>query len=211
LWCGYNPSWIQRRCPELDTEVTFHRNPASLAYSTRIQCSGCYTSPCSSLWVRLGPTTHNHIVGEPCGSCIDRRAQEIQYEWGQASFDIHVDHDGSRWGQRGRSCGPEGIPKHDRIPTIPDDDETRHPIRGLFVRALSVFVAHVSSSSRQADPQVPSFYTRVWSLVFDLFFSFSLWVFRCELCWLSCWEEVHFRDLLVSWIFSSVLVFSQAI
>jgi hypothetical protein len=39
----------KRRYPKLNTEVTFYRNPASLAYSTRIRCSGCCTSPCSGL------------------------------------------------------------------------------------------------------------------------------------------------------------------
>jgi hypothetical protein len=43
--------------------------------------------------------------------------------------------------------------------------------------ARSVFAAHVSSSSHQADPKIPSFHTRVWSLVFGLFLSFSLQVF----------------------------------
>jgi hypothetical protein len=72
LQCGYNPSRIQSRCPELDTEVTFYRKPASLVYSTRIRCSGCYISPSSTSWARLGPTTRIHIVGEPCGSRIDK-------------------------------------------------------------------------------------------------------------------------------------------
>jgi hypothetical protein len=70
-WSGYNPSRIQRRCHELNTEATFYRNPASLAYSTRIRyCERC-TSSCSSPWVRLGPMVHSHITGDPCGSSID--------------------------------------------------------------------------------------------------------------------------------------------
>jgi hypothetical protein len=82
--------------------------------------------------------------------------------------------------------------EHDRILAVPDSDETEHPVCGLLVRTLSVFVAHVSSSRHQVDPQVPSFHTRVWSLVFGLLLSFSLRVFQCGLCWLSSWEEVHF-------------------
>jgi hypothetical protein len=72
LWCGYNPRRMKRRCSELNTEVTFHRNPASLAYSTRTRCSGRCTSPCSSPWARPGPMTRSHIAGEPCGSRIDK-------------------------------------------------------------------------------------------------------------------------------------------
>jgi hypothetical protein len=139
------------------------------------------------------------------------RDPEIRYGWGQASFDAHLDHDSPGWGQKRRSHRPEGVPKHDRILAIPDSDETGHSVRNLLIRALSVFAAHVSSSSRQADPQVPSFHTWVWSLVFGLLLSFSLWVFWCGSCWLSCWEKVHFGDLSVSWIFSYILVFSQVV
>jgi hypothetical protein len=48
------------------------------------------------------------------------------------------------------------------------------------------FQSSPRTSHRQADPQVPSFHTRVWSLIFGLLLSFSLWVFQCGLCWLSC-------------------------
>jgi hypothetical protein len=47
-------------------------NLASLAYSIRIRCSGCYTFPSSSSWARPGSTTHSHIVGEPYWSRIDK-------------------------------------------------------------------------------------------------------------------------------------------
>jgi hypothetical protein len=73
-----------------------------------------------------------------------------------------------------RSCGPEGVPKHDRIIAVPDGDETGHPVRSLLVRTLSVFTAHITSSSRQADHEVPSFHTRNWSLAFGFLLSFSL-------------------------------------
>jgi hypothetical protein len=58
-----------------------------------------------------------------------------------------------------RSCGPERVPKHDRVLVVPNNDETKHSVRGLFVCVLSVFSAHVSSSSYQEDPHVPSFHT----------------------------------------------------
>jgi hypothetical protein len=79
------------------------------------------------------------------------------------------------------------------------------------VHALSVFTAHIASSSHHADHEVPSFHTRIWSLVFSFLLSFSLWLLWCGLCWLSYWEEVYFWDLSVSWVFSCVLVFSQAV
>jgi hypothetical protein len=69
LWCGSNPNRIQRRCPELNTGDTFHKNPASLAY---IRCSGCYAFPYFCPWARPGPMTCNHIAGEPCGSRIEK-------------------------------------------------------------------------------------------------------------------------------------------
>jgi len=72
LWCDYNPSRIQRRCPELNTEGTFHRNPASLAYSTRIRCSRRCTSSRFCPWARPGPMACSHIAGEPCGPRIDK-------------------------------------------------------------------------------------------------------------------------------------------
>jgi hypothetical protein len=72
LWRGYNPSQIQRRCPKWYIEVTFHRDPASLACSTRIRCSENYTSPWSSMWARPGPMARSHIAREPCGSRIDK-------------------------------------------------------------------------------------------------------------------------------------------
>jgi hypothetical protein len=62
-------SWLD---PKKVSEVTFHRNSASLAYSTRIRCSRRRTSPCFCPWARPGPTTRSHIAAEPCGSCIDK-------------------------------------------------------------------------------------------------------------------------------------------
>jgi hypothetical protein len=60
------------RCPELHTGGTFHRNPPSLAYSTRIPCSRCCTSSRFCSWARLGPTVRSSFDGEPYGSRIDK-------------------------------------------------------------------------------------------------------------------------------------------
>jgi hypothetical protein len=65
----------KKRCPKLNTEVTFHRNSASLAYSTRIRCSERYTSPCFCPWARPGLTTCSHIAIEPCESRIDKQGR----------------------------------------------------------------------------------------------------------------------------------------
>jgi len=53
----------------------------------------------------------------------------------------------------------ERVLQHDWIIDVPDDDETGHLVRGLSVCALSVFTVHISSSSHQADHEVPSFHT----------------------------------------------------
>jgi hypothetical protein len=47
----------------------------------------------------------------------------------------------------------------------------------VCVCVLSVFATQISSSSHQADHEVPLFHTRVWTLVFGLLLSFSLRVF----------------------------------
>jgi hypothetical protein len=73
LRCDYNPSQIQRRCPELNTEGLFHRNLASLAYSTRSRCSRHCTSSCFYPWARPGPMACSHIAGEPRGSHVNMR------------------------------------------------------------------------------------------------------------------------------------------
>jgi hypothetical protein len=49
------------------------------------------------------------------------------------------------------------VPKHDRILSVLDGDETGHLVHGLPVCALSAFVTHISLSSCQADHEVPSF------------------------------------------------------
>jgi hypothetical protein len=67
----YNPSRIQGRCFELNTEGTFHRGSASLAYSTWSRCSRRCTSSRFYLWARPGSTARSYIVGEPYGSCIN--------------------------------------------------------------------------------------------------------------------------------------------
>jgi hypothetical protein len=59
-------------CPELNTEGTFHRKPASLAYSTRSRCSRCCTSSRFYPWARPGPMVCSHIVAEPYGSHLDK-------------------------------------------------------------------------------------------------------------------------------------------
>jgi hypothetical protein len=62
----------KRRCPELNTEGTFHRNPASLAFSTLVQCSRCCTSCCFCSRARPGPMACSNIAGEPYGSCLNK-------------------------------------------------------------------------------------------------------------------------------------------
>jgi hypothetical protein len=52
-------------------KVLFFRSPASLAYSTWIQYSSCYTPSYFGSWARPEPTTYSHIAREPCGSRID--------------------------------------------------------------------------------------------------------------------------------------------
>ena len=48
------------------------------------------------------------------GKVHQGRAKEVWYGWGQASFDAHVNHESVGCWWRRRSCGPEGVPQHDR-------------------------------------------------------------------------------------------------
>ena len=102
------------------------------------------------------------------------RTQEIWYGQGQASLDAHVDHDGlgCRW--RSRSCGPEGVPKHDRVATYLT--ATRPDIQ-FTVCLCARFQASPRTSHRQAVKRILR-YLR-FTPEFGLWFSASSYLFLC--------------------------------
>jgi hypothetical protein len=46
---------------------------------------------------------------------------------------------------------PEGVPDHDRLPLILDDDEAEHPVFCVFVRSFSGVTEDFISAGYQAD------------------------------------------------------------
>jgi hypothetical protein len=58
---------------------------------------------------------------------------------------------------QGRSARePEGVPEHDRLPLILDDDEAGHPVFCVSVRSFSGVTEDFISAGCQADLQVSS-------------------------------------------------------
>jgi hypothetical protein len=55
-----------------------------------------------------------------------------------------------------RARGPEGVPEHDQLPLVLDDDEARHPVSCVSMRSFSGVAEDFTSVGRQADLQVSS-------------------------------------------------------
>ena len=50
--------------------------------------------------------------------------------------------------------GPEGVQKHDRLPPVPDGDPSGHSVRGLPLRAVPGFSAHLPQAGGETHLQV---------------------------------------------------------
>jgi hypothetical protein len=82
-------------------------------------------------------------------------------------------------------CGPDGVPKHDRVTPLLDGDEAGNPVLGMSMRSFSSVSKDFASARGQVHIQVLVSQSRLRPLVLRIFFFGSLWFFRRGLCRVS--------------------------
>jgi hypothetical protein len=80
------------------------------------------------------------------------------------------------------TCGPEGVPKHDRVTPLLDADEAGHLVLGMSVRLFSSVFEDFASASSEANSQVLMSHSRLRPLVLRVFFFGASWFFRRGFC-----------------------------
>jgi hypothetical protein len=65
----------------------------------------------------------------------------------------------------------QGVQEHDWLPLVPHDDTAGHSVHRVPVCTLSGFSTLFTSDNSLVNLQVPQIHTRIWDLVFCLFFT----------------------------------------